>query len=56
MGDAVTNRTTRTALLFALATCASSMAYFFDDANPHVALAALAAWCLFLVAIWKVRP
>jgi hypothetical protein len=42
------------ALLLALAVCASSMAYFFDDPDPRVALSAFAAWGLFIVAIFKV--
>lgn len=53
----MSRRTARIALMFALAVCASSMAYFFDSANPQVTLAAFAAWVLFIVAIVKVgRP
>ncbi len=51
----MTRRATRTAFLLALATCASSLAYFFHDPDPRVALAAFAAWGLFAVAIIKVR-
>lgn len=51
----MTRHTARTALLFTLAVCASSMAYFFDSSNPQVALVAMAAWVCFIVAIVKVR-
>lgn len=51
----MTRQAARTVLLFVLAVCASSMAYFFDSANPQIALAALAAWAFFIVAIVKVR-
>lgn len=48
-------RTLRTGLLLALGVCAITMVHFFDDANPSVALTAFAAWCCFLIAIYKVR-
>lgn len=50
-------RAGHTALLLALAIGACVMVVFFNDPNPQVALCALAAWCCFLVAIWKApRP
>lgn len=50
-------RVARLTLLLALAAGTCSTVAFFDDPNPHVALAALATWCCFLVAIWKApRP
>lgn len=48
-------RPVRTAFLLVLAICASSLAFFFDDANPNVALLAIAAWGCLLVAMVRVR-
>lgn len=49
------SRAVRIVGLFSLAAVASSMARFFDDPNPVVALVALTAWACCLVAIVKTR-
>jgi membrane protein YdbS with pleckstrin-like domain len=51
----VTRHPARTALLLVLAVVASSMAFFFHDPNPQVAIAAIAAWAFLIVAIYKAR-
>ncbi|MCZ4506936.1 hypothetical protein O3Q52_01670 [Streptomyces sp. ActVer] len=50
-------RVGHTALLLVLAVGACVMVVFFNDRDPQVAVCALAAWCCFLVGIWKApRP
>lgn len=53
----MTGRVLRLGFLLVMAIGASWMVVFFNDPRPQVAVPALAAWCCFIVAIWKApRP